>query len=61
MAIKDYMIIWIKKKKNMKNKIVTYISLRKFKINCNDERNNQDKCVMIITFILIKNIHDFHS
>lgn len=44
----------------MKNKIVTYISLRKFKINCS-ERNNQDKCVMIITFILIKNIHDFHS
>lgn len=28
MAIKDYMIIWIKKKKNMKNKIVTYISLQ---------------------------------
>lgn len=45
----------------MKNKIVTYISLRKFKINCNGERNNQDKCVIIIAFILIKNIHDFHS
>lgn len=47
MAIKDYMIIWIKekkkKKKYEKQDYVTYISLRKFKINRDDERNNQDK------------------